>query len=220
MLKAKTSNVSEWKAVLSSFKDITDEAMFIYSKEGITFRGLDPAHVALMEVTFPRSSFDELESNASFFGLKIDEFKSLLETANNDDVITFEVNKPSTMEITIEGTLRMNYVLKLIERSEVNTPLPKIEAKSSIGISPQTLARIVTNLEKISEHVTITSLNDKVEFSGSGDISTAKIGLEKENPDLPLLQVLEESSAMYSLEYMAKIIRSVGKASKNVNIEY
>jgi proliferating cell nuclear antigen len=124
------------------------------------------------------------------------------------------------MEITVDGSLRMHYVLRLIERSEVNTPLPKVDAKSSIGISPQALTRIVTNLEKISEHVTITTLTDKVEFSGSGDISTAKIGLEKENPELPFLKVLEESSAMYSLEYMTRIILSVGKASKNVNIEY
>jgi proliferating cell nuclear antigen len=220
LLKAKIKNVGEWKAVLSAIKDITPEAMFIYNNEGITFRGLDPAHVALMEVTFPKSSFEELETTASFFGLNVEEFKSLLDTANNEDTIRLEITKPTVMEIIIEGSLQMNYVLRLIERSEVNTPIPKIDVKSTLSISPQTLTRIVTNLEKVSDHMTITSVPDKVEFSGVGDISSAKIGLDKQNPEMSFLDVLEESTSMYSLEYMARIIRSVGKASKNVSIKY
>jgi len=34
------------------------------------------------------------------------------------------------------------------------------------------------------------------------------------------LETLEITNAVYSLEYMAKIIRNIGKASKNVSIEY
>jgi len=48
LLHAKIKNVSEWKAILSAIQDIVDDAMFICNDEGITFRGMDPAHVALM----------------------------------------------------------------------------------------------------------------------------------------------------------------------------
>jgi len=34
------------------------------------------------------------------------------------------------------------------------------------------------------------------------------------------LDLQEDSSAVYSLEYMARIIRDIGKASKIVNMEY
>ncbi|KFM21457.1 DNA polymerase sliding clamp protein, partial [Marine Group I thaumarchaeote SCGC AAA799-B03] len=44
--------------------------------------------------------------------------------------------------------------------------------------------------------------------------------LEKNNTELSLLEVTKDSSSVYSLEFMAKIIRNIGKASKNVNMEY
>jgi len=49
---------------------------------------------------------------------------------------------------------------------------------------------------------------------------TQKIDLENNNPELNNLDVVEDSTSVYSLEYMAKIIRDIGRTSKNVNFEY
>ena len=58
--------MSEWKAVLNAIGDIGDEAMFICNDDGITFRGMDPTHIALLDVTFPRTSFENFKTlNAS-----------------------------------------------------------------------------------------------------------------------------------------------------------
>ncbi|MBM3911140.1 MAG: DNA polymerase sliding clamp, partial [Thaumarchaeota archaeon] len=51
MLKARIKNVGEWKAVLNAIGDIVEDAMFIVNDAGITFRGMDAAHVALLDVT-------------------------------------------------------------------------------------------------------------------------------------------------------------------------
>ena len=75
-------------------------------------------------------------------------------------------------------------------------------------------------MEKVSEYVTIKSFSDRVEFSGKGDAGDAKIDLLKSNPDLEGLKITEESTSIYSLEFMAKIIRSIGRASKSVNMQY
>jgi len=66
----------------------------------------------------------------------------------------------------------------------------------------------------------INSNTERVEFSGQGDLGDAKINLDKESKDLKKLDLQEDSSAVYSLEYMARIIRDIGKASKMVNMEY
>jgi len=70
LLNAKIKNVEEWKAILNAIGGLVDEAMFICNDDGITFRGLDPAHVALLDITFPKSSFESLESKTSFFWIK------------------------------------------------------------------------------------------------------------------------------------------------------
>ena len=72
----------------------------------------------------------------------------------------------------------------------------------------------------MSEHITIECLSDKIQFSGKGDIGDAKVNLEKTHPDLSILDVSENSCSMYSIDYIAKIIRNIGKTCNNVNMEY
>ena len=83
--------MGEWKAILQAIGDITDEAMFICSQDGITFRGMDPAHVALLEITFPKSSFESFECHATFFGIQVNDFKNMLSSASNGDKIELAI---------------------------------------------------------------------------------------------------------------------------------
>jgi len=212
--------VDEWKAVLNAIGDIVEDAMFIVNDDGITFRGIDPAHVALLDVTFPKSTFETLESQTSFFGLRVDDFKNVINSAGNGDFIELHIEKDDSMKIMIDGILRMEYTLKLLEKTGITTPIPKVDVKSKVTISPNVLAKILDNIEKMSEHVTINAGIDKIQFLGKGDVGNAKIDLEKTNPDLKVLNVSEESTSMYSLEYMAKIIRHIGRTCKSVDFEY
>ena len=63
-----------------------DDAMFICSNEGITFRGMDPSHVALLEVYFPKSSFLAFDSQPSFFGINVTNFRNVMTTAGDGDL--------------------------------------------------------------------------------------------------------------------------------------
>ena len=197
-----------------------EDAMFIVNNDGITFRGMDPSHVALLDVTFPKSSFDHLEGETSFFGIRIDDFKTVFNTATNTDTIELNIENERLMKVSINGSLDMEYNVHLIEKQEVNTPIPKTEYKAKLSVEPSTLSRIISNIQHISDFVMINSNPERVEFSGQGDLGDAKINLDKESTDLKKLDLQEDSSAVYSLEYMAKIIRDIGKASKIVNMEY
>ena len=220
MLKARIKNVEEWKAILTAIGDMVEEAMFIVNDDGITFRGMDPSHVALLDVTFPKSSFDHLESETSFFGIRVDDFKTVFNTATNTDTIELNIENERLMKVSINGSLDMEYNIHLIEKQEVNTPIPKTEYKAKLSVEPSTLSRIISNIQHISDFVMINSNPERVEFSGQGDLGDAKINLDKESTDLKKLDLQEDSSAVYSLEYMARIIRDIGKASKMVNMEY
>ncbi len=51
-------NVGEWKAIVNAIGAIVEDAMFICNSDGITFRGMDASHVSLLDITFPKSSFE------------------------------------------------------------------------------------------------------------------------------------------------------------------
>ena len=220
LLEARFTNIGEWKAVLQAIGDIAEEAMFICNQDGITFRGIDPAHVALLDVTFPKLSFEYFNCNATFFGISVIDFRNILNSASNEDSVEFVIEQPHKIRISITGELEMKYDLNLIERSEVNTPIPKINATSKISLTPLVLAKIMSNIERVSENVTISCIPEKIQFLGSGNIGKAEVDLKMGNSELSFFEVTQNSSSVYSLEYMAKIIRNIGKACNNVNMEY
>lgn len=220
LLNVKFANILEWKSILQAINEIAEEVMFICNQEGITFRGLDSSHVSLLEITFPRSSFISFNCTSTFFGISVSDFKTMINSASNNDQIELLIDTPNKMRIFINGNLQMKYDLNLIEKSSINTPNPKINASSKISLSPDILIKIMSNIERVSENVKISSFDQKIQFSGSGIIGNAIVDLEGNNTDVSLLEITRDASSIYSLEYMAKIIKNIGKASKNVNMQY
>ena len=218
-LYCQIKNVEEWKAVLDAVYVISEEVMFIVNTDGIGFRCVDPSHVALLDITFPKSSFEKFEGQTSFFGLRVEDFKTAINSAGNNDVIDLHLDD-TNMHVSISGSLNMKYRIKLIEKTDVNQPVPKCSYKSKISIQPSTLTRILSNLERFSEFVTINSSSNNIEFSGRGDSGDANINVDSSNPEVTLIDSREKIISNYSLEYMIKVIRSIGKASKMVDIEY
>jgi proliferating cell nuclear antigen len=220
LLHARINNVFEWKAVVSAIGDIVEEAMFICTNDGVTFRGMDTAHVALLDVTFPKSSFTFYKNKTSFFGINIVDFKAILNSCGNDDLVEISIEKDHEMNVKVNGSLKMEFNLKLIEKTETNTPIPKIDYKTKATIEPAVLTRVLSNLRSLSEYISINSQIQGMQFLSKGDSGDAMISIEKNSPELMKYETLEDTNAVYSLDYMAKIIRNIGKASRNISIEY
>ena len=58
MFTAKTKSPDQWKTITSAISTLVDEATFEATAEGISFRGMDPSHVALIDIFWPNSAFD------------------------------------------------------------------------------------------------------------------------------------------------------------------
>ena len=75
VFSAKTSGSEEWKAVISAISTLVEEATFEATVEGISFRGMDPSHVALIDISWPNTAFERYECDGDIkFGVRIDEF--------------------------------------------------------------------------------------------------------------------------------------------------
>lgn len=220
LFKAKIKNVQEWKLILNAISGVMRDAMFIINNNGITIRGMDPSHIALLNVTFPKSSFEILKGGNLVFGLKIEDFKTIMKNVDKNDIVELEISEPSVMKIFIKGSFTLENSLNLIQKSYSNTPIPKTEYKTRISLDSIIFSQILSKIQRISEYVTINCNSDHVEFLGKGKTGNAKINLNRDDPEIKELSCLENSSAAYSIEYMSKIIRDIGRASKILNMEY
>ena len=73
----KTSEI--WKSISSAIMTIIDEALFDAGPQGITFRSMDPSHIALIDINWPSSAFEKYHCDSTIkFGVRIDEFSKII----------------------------------------------------------------------------------------------------------------------------------------------
>jgi proliferating cell nuclear antigen len=229
----KTSEI--WKSISSAIMTIIDEALFDAGPQGITFRSMDPSHIALIDINWPSSAFEKYHCDSTIkFGVRIDEFSKIIKRANANDSIEIGVvldNSSLNIKTQGDGYLR-NYKMRLIESTGNTSPLPQMTFDSKIVIGIETLDKILSDVGAISEKITIDSsscisTNKKtVIFSGDSDRGEARVTMDADD-DKSKVELLEEitvkenSKSTYNIDFISKIIRAIGHQSSNlITIEY
>lgn len=232
----KTSEI--WKSISSAIMTIIDEALFDAGPQGITFRSMDPSHIALIDINWPSSAFEKYHCGSTIkFGVRIDEFAKIIKRANANDSIEIGVvldNSALNIKTQSDGGYLRNYKMRLIESTGKTSPLPQMTFDSKIVIGIATLDKILSDVGAISEKITIDSSNGGIStnkktviFSGDSDRGEARVTIDADDDDKSKVELLEEitvkenSKSTYNIDYISKIIRAISNQSSNlVTIEY
>jgi proliferating cell nuclear antigen len=215
---------------------IIDEALFDAGPQSITFRSMDPSHIALIDIYCPSSAFEKYHCDSTIkFGARIDEFAKIIKRANANDSIEIDVvqdNSSLNIKTQSDGGYLCNYKMRVIESTGNTSPLPQMTFDSKIVIEIATLDKILSDVGAISEKITIDSsggisTNKKtVIFSGDSDRGEARVTMDA-NDDKSKIELLEEitvketSKSTYNIDFISKIIRVIDHQSSNlVTIEY
>ena len=216
---AKTNTSEEWKAIISAISTLVEEATFEATVEGVSFRGMDPSHVALIDISWPNSAFEKYSCDGDIkFGVRIDEFSKLIKRAEKSDGIEINISDDSMLHVSVGKNKK--YKMRLIESSASDTPLPKISYDSKITLSSSILDKILGDIDVVSDYLSIKTTQKNVEFSGKGDAGEATINLEKDTEDVEDISVSQESSGTYSLEYLDPIVKAVGGTADSIICEF
>ena len=216
---AKTNTSDEWKAVISSITTLVEEATFEATVEGITFRGMDPSHVALIDISWPNSAFEKYNCDGDIkFGVRVDEFSKVIKRAEKNESIEISISDDNMLQILIGKNKKWS--MRLIEGSASDTPLPKISYDSKIGLSSSTFDKILGDIDVVSDYLSIKTATNNAEFSGKGDSGEAVINFEKGMEGLEEITVNQECTGTYSLEYLNPIVKAMGSTSDSIICEF
>ena len=216
---AKTNTSDEWKAVISSITTLVEEATFEATVEGITFRGMDPSHVALIDISWPNSAFEKYNCDSDIkFGVRVDEFSKVIKRAEKKESIEISISDDNMLQILIGKNKKWS--MRLIEGSASDTPLPKISYDSKIGLSSSTFDKILGDIDVVSDYLSIKTATNNAEFSGKGDSGEAVINFEKGMEGLEEITVNQECTGTYSLEYLNPIVKAMGSTSNSIICEF
>lgn len=122
MFVARSETPEEWKAIAVAISTIVEEATFEAAPQGLNFRGMDPSHIALIDLNWPNSAFEKYEcSQPVKIGLKIEDFVKLIKRASSNDKVELET-KDDSLLIKFVNSYKKEYLVHLIEPYSSSTP--------------------------------------------------------------------------------------------------
>lgn len=219
VFSAKTSGSDDLKAIISAISTLVEEATFVATAEGITFRGMDPSHVALIDISWPNSAFEKYECDSDIkFGVRIDEFSKLIKRADKSNNIEISISENNMLLVTIGSNKK--YKMRLIESSATDTPLPKIPYDAKITMSSSSFDKILGDVQVVSDYLTIHTSDSKAQFSGKGDSGEVIIDLSNDIKEIEEISSKDDSTGTYSLEYLNPVVKAVGTTAGNITCEF
>lgn len=205
----------------NSISAIVEEASFEATSEGLSFRAMDPSHVALVDLFWPSAAFEKYECDRQLkFTVRVEDLNKLIRRSELKDGVEVSVGEEQVLNIKFTNSYSREYKLHLLESASSPTPLPKLSFNSKINFTGSTFQRILNDISVVSDHITLHSLKDRVTFSGKSDAGNASAALEKSNAELLELEVKEESLATYSIEYLMNITKAAAGSADVVSFEY
>lgn len=215
---------SEWKAVTASIQTLVEEAIFDVSPDGISFRAMDPSHVALVDLFWPKEDFEKFSCDKSDrFTVRMEDLLKLIKRAESKDSVEISRQGTDSLNVRLTNGYKREFELHLIESTQSNTPLPKLNFDANFVTTEPAFDRVLNDVSAISNHITIEAEKERVLFSGKGDTGKATIALEKSekgDSDLISLAAEKEAKSTYSIEYLLKITKAAGTASDSIKFEY
>jgi proliferating cell nuclear antigen len=218
---AKTSSSQEWKAVASAVKTLVEEATFEATGESMTFRAMDPSHVALVDLSWPNTAFEKYECDKPFkFSLRVEDLVKLIGRSDSKDSVEITSTEEDAIMMKFMNGYKREFTIHLIESTGGAAPLPKLEFDTKVTLTKSIFERLLSDISVVSDQVTIVATKDKLSFSGKSDVGKADIALEKNDADVLELQVGAESKATYSIDYLIGIIKAMGSVSDTLLAEF
>ncbi len=214
MFLAKTASSVEWKAIAAAVKTLVEEATFEANTEGLTFRAMDPSHVALIDLLVPNSALERFEVDKPFkFSVRVEDLVKLIGRSDAKDSIEISSTENDAILFRFQNGYKREFTIHLIESSSGPAPLPKLEFDTKITLTKAIFEKVLSDINVVSDQVTIQAVKDKLTFSGKSDVGAASITLEKNDADILELQVGAESKATYSIDYLISITKALGSVS-------
>jgi len=207
--------------VAAAIKTLVEEATFEATNEGLTFRAMDPSHVALVDLLMPNSSFEKYEVDKPFkFSLRVEDFVKLVSRSEAKDSVEMASTEEDTISVKFADGYKREFTIHLIESSTAPAPLPKLEFDAKVTLTKSIFEKLLGDISAVADQVTIEATKDKLSFAGKSDVGKANIALAKNDADILELQVKNDCKATYSVDYLTNILRAVGGVADTVECSF
>ena len=202
------------KDIIDVTSPLVNEAKFNITAKGISLKAVDPAHVAMVELTIKSDAFEEYKSSDMELGIDLDKLSGIMRLATADDPVSLEYDEKSNRLVVKIGNLVRR--MGLIDTAGMpDSKVPNLDLPAKAVITAAELTKGVRASEAVSDHLALSVDKDAFELFAEGDTDTVHLKLPKEL--LVGLKSPGKFKSLFSIDYFSNMIKPV-KAGEPISI--
>ena len=203
-LELSDANFPTFKNAISLMKTVNEELTLNFDDEGIRVRGMDPSHVAMIDIRLKPGLFDRFDKTEDMITVNLAELYRFLDRVEKGEQVTiiYDKKEAKLAILTERSGTKRRFALPTLEPLDDEVPEPKILWKSEGRILTQSIDRAIKDSDLVAEHVKIMFTNDTMVFNAVGDVGSARNEWEKDSDELLQLKSEEDSAATFTLHYL------------------
>lgn len=204
--KAKSEVLKELIDVVST---LVDEVKLNVGKTGIAVKAVDPAHVAMVDLSLGKDAFEEYKGNESELGIDINKIREVLRLARSGEIISMDHDEDKNRLVISVGNIVRR--MSLVDTAGMSDPkVPNLELPAKLAVRTEELRRGIRASESVSDHIALISSPDGFEMISEGDTDSVNLKLPKDL--LEEIDCKETVRSLFPLDYFSNMIKAVSSA--------
>lgn len=204
--KLKADVLKEMVDVVST---LVDEAKLNVGKDSVTVKAVDPAHVAMVDLSLDRGAFEAYKAEETELGLDMDKMKEILRLAKAGEAISITHDEDKNRLVVAVGntTRRMS----LVDTAGMSDPkVPSLNLPAKLVVRTDELRQAIRASESVSDHIALKASPEGFEVVSEGDTDTVSHMVPKD-----LLEELSAKDAvrsLFPLDYFSNMVKAISTA--------
>ena len=201
------------KEVVNVVSSLVDEAKFSVNADGLTLRAVDPAHIAMVDLTLGKDAFEEFKADETEIGIDIDKLAQFLKLAKSDDIVDLKHDEDKRRLNIVVGDITRR--MSLIDTTGMSDPkVPNLKLDAIITIKGEDLIHGIRASETVSDHIALIANPEGFEMSCEGDMD--QVHFRKSKKDLVSLDSPSNVRSLFPLEYFSNMLKAVSSGTSVV----
>jgi proliferating cell nuclear antigen len=197
------------KEVVDVISTLVDEAKFNFGKEALVVKAVDPAHVAMVDLTLDRQAFEAYKADDAELGLDMDKMKEVLKLSRAGDVLSLTQEEDKNRLVVHVGNITRR--MSLVDTAGMSDPkVPNLNLPAKIRVRTEELRQGIRASESVSDHIALIATPDGFEILSEGDADSVNLKLPKDMLDE--LVCKEKARSLFPLDYFANMIKAISTA--------
>lgn len=213
------SDTTYFRRSIEALKEFLPQAQVHVSSEGLRIRGMDTAHVGLVDYFLSAKDCEVVKApRDSVFGVSTQFLHKVLATAQGEKLSIVE--KPDSLHLTFQGEGRSaKFELPTLEIEADAVELPDMSYSATIRAKSSDFVGAVKDLSLFGDSITMALDDEGFHMRAEGDMGKGALSLEPTD-DREMTLEGDSVEMSYALKYVQQILKNACLLSASLEVSF